>query len=64
MRAEPLHTGNVARATQLLNKTNQMNLRTRRLTESELTAWSQTDGQQTWASRCRTASATPGSPAS
>ena len=31
---EPLGPANLARATQLLNKTNQMNLTTRRLTEA------------------------------
>ena len=35
-RFEPLGPANLARATQLLNKTNQMNLTTRRLTEAEL----------------------------
>jgi FkbH-like protein len=41
---EPLNPGNVARTTQLLNKTNQMNLATRRLTEPELTAWAARPG--------------------
>jgi FkbH-like protein len=36
---EPLNDTNLARTVQLLNKTNQMNLTTRRLTESELTTW-------------------------
>lgn len=36
---EPLSTANLPRATQLLNKTNQLNLATRRLTEKELVAW-------------------------
>lgn len=37
--AEPLHDGNLNRVVQLLNKTNQMNLRTRRMSESELLGW-------------------------
>jgi FkbH-like protein len=36
---EPLAQGNLDRAAQLLNKTNQMNLSTRRLSEVELRAW-------------------------
>jgi FkbH-like protein len=36
---EPLGAANLARASQLLNKTNQMNLTTRRLTEAELAEW-------------------------
>ncbi len=36
---EPLGRANVTRASQLFNKTNQMNLTTRRLTEQELFAW-------------------------
>ena len=36
---EPLDAGNLKRIVQLLNKTNQMNLATRRLTEGELTDW-------------------------
>ena len=39
--AEPLHEANLDRATQLLNKTNQMNLSTRRMTKEELRNWSQ-----------------------
>ncbi len=39
IRAEPLDAGNLTRAAQLLNKTNQMNLRTRRMTSEELMAW-------------------------
>ena len=37
--AEPLTTANVVRAAQLLNKTNQMNLATRRLTEAQYLQW-------------------------
>ena len=39
---------NVARATQLLNKTNQMNLRTRRMTEAELLAWAGDRCHELW----------------
>ena len=38
---EPLGPKNLQRAAQLLNKTNQMNASTRRLTEAELLAWTQ-----------------------
>jgi FkbH-like protein len=37
---EPLNDANLARASQLLNKTNQMNLATRRMTDAELRDWS------------------------
>jgi FkbH-like protein len=40
VRVEPLGPFNLSRATQLLNKTNQMNLSTRRMTQSEFAAWS------------------------
>lgn len=36
-----LNTSNVTRITQLFNKTNQLNLSTRRLSESEILAWAQ-----------------------
>ncbi len=39
VRVEPLAAANRQRAVQLLNKTNQMNLRTRRMTEDELDTW-------------------------
>lgn len=42
---EKLSHQNLTRAAQLLNKTNQMNLRTRRLSEDALWNWSQTPGQ-------------------
>jgi FkbH-like protein len=45
---EPLGPSNLARTTQLLNKTNQMNLATRRLTEPELTAWAAGPGRALW----------------
>lgn len=41
---EELTRADVARAAQLLNKTNQMNLTTRRMAEAELFAWSQREG--------------------
>jgi len=44
VRLEPLAPGNLQRATQLLNKTNQMNLRTRRLTEEEYRAFGERPG--------------------
>ncbi|MFL5582817.1 MAG: HAD-IIIC family phosphatase [Gemmatimonadaceae bacterium] len=42
---EPLGPANLARTAQLLNKTNQMNLRTRRLSEVELAEWARGDGR-------------------
>jgi FkbH-like protein len=48
VRADPLGPGNVPRASQLLNKTNQMNLTTRRLTEAEFTDWAAHAGHATW----------------
>jgi FkbH-like protein len=48
---ELLNDGNLERATQLLNKTNQMNLSTRRLTATELLAWSRADGRTFWTYR-------------
>ncbi len=39
VRVDPLSASNVKRVVQLLNKTNQLNLRTRRCTEKELTQW-------------------------
>ncbi|HEV3192167.1 MAG TPA: HAD-IIIC family phosphatase [Polyangiaceae bacterium] len=49
VRFEPVGPPNVARAAQLLNKTNQLNLRTRRLSEVELLEWSRTPGREMWA---------------
>ncbi len=49
--AEPLSDGNLQRATQLLNKTNQMNLRTRRLTENELVEWERGENHHLWVFR-------------
>lgn len=49
VRVEPLRPANVTRVTQLFNKTNQMNLTTRRLTEPELVAWAEQPGHALWA---------------
>jgi FkbH-like protein len=49
--AERLSAVNLPRTAQLLNKTNQMNLATRRLTEAELSAWAAGDGRQVWTFR-------------
>jgi FkbH-like protein len=48
---EPLNEANLERAAQLLNKTNQMNLSTRRLTAAELLAWSRAGGHTFWTFR-------------
>jgi FkbH-like protein len=48
VRAEPLGKNNVTRATQLLNKTNQLNLTTRRMTEAELLAWTARPDHAFW----------------
>ena len=48
---EPLTAENLPRAAQLLNKTNQMNLTTRRMTEAELIQWSALPGRWCWAIR-------------
>jgi FkbH-like protein len=48
VRADALGPGNLPRACQLLNKTNQMNLATRRLTEDELITWASDPGHATW----------------
>ncbi len=49
VRAEKLNPANLARTTQLLNKTNQLNLSTRRLNEGELTEWSRGNNRGLWA---------------
>jgi FkbH-like protein len=46
---EPVGEANLARTTQLLNKTNQLNLSTRRLTEKELLDWAAGPGRALWA---------------
>lgn len=48
---EPLLEHNLPRTAQLLNKTNQMNLTTRRMTEAELMAWATEDDHALWAVR-------------
>jgi len=48
VRAEPLGSSNLARATQLLNKTNQLNLTTRRMSEAELLAWTRDPRRHFW----------------
>jgi FkbH-like protein len=51
VQVEALHPANLQRATQLLNKTNQMNLSTRRLSESELMAWAEQEHHRLWTLR-------------
>jgi FkbH-like protein len=46
--AEAIAPSNVTRGVQLLNKVNQMNLTTRRLTEEEFLAWTRRSGVQVW----------------
>ena len=48
---ELLSDENLGRVTQLLNKTNQMNLTTRRMTASELAAWASGEGRRLFAFR-------------
>ncbi len=43
---EPLGPANLARAAQLLNKTNQMNLRTRRMDEAAWLRWAEQEGHE------------------
>ena len=43
-----LGEGNIKRTVQLLNKTNQLNLRTRRMTESDLASWAAQANARTW----------------
>jgi FkbH-like protein len=49
VRFERLAAHNLSRTVQLLNKTNQMNLRTRRLSEPELLTWSSEPNHELWA---------------
>jgi len=49
--AEPLSSGNLERAAQLFNKTNQMNLSTRRMNAAELLAWASANGNHLWTFR-------------
>ena len=51
VQAEPLNSANLQRAAQLLNKTNQMNLSTRRMTEAELIQWSKGPSNMFWTFR-------------
>ena len=51
VQVETLHPANLQRAAQLLNKTNQMNLTTRRLSESDLMAWAADDHHRLWTLR-------------
>lgn len=51
VKIEPLGTDNLRRAAQLFNKTNQLNLSTRRFTETELAEWSRGAGQEIWTFR-------------
>jgi FkbH-like protein len=48
---EELHPANLQRATQLMNKTNQMNLSTRRMSEAELISWAQQEHHWLWTLR-------------
>src|SRR5262249_28309320 len=48
VRAEPLGKTNLTRATQLLNKTNQLNLTTRRMTDAELLEWTARPDRAFW----------------
>src|SRR6266545_2666906 len=48
---EQLSPINLPRASQLLNKTNQLNLQTRRMSEEEFAAWSQEPGCKVWTFR-------------
>jgi FkbH-like protein len=50
---EELNDANRVRVLQLLNKTNQMNLSTRRLTDQELQVWQQQNGRELWAFRVK-----------
>jgi len=45
---ERLNQSNIQRAAQLLNKTNQMNLSTRRMTEKELESWVVPNNRMLW----------------
>jgi FkbH-like protein len=51
VRVEELNQGNLPRAAQLLNKTNQMNLSTRRMSEAHFDAWARQEGRRVWTFR-------------
>ena len=53
VKVEKLSPANLPRAAQLLNKTNQMNLSTRRLSETELAAWASVPGHGLWVFRVK-----------
>lgn len=48
VKMEELNTTNLKRTTQLQNRTNQMNLTTRRMTESELMDWAAEENHKLW----------------
>tara|TARA_B100000959_G_scaffold269363_1_gene315044 strand:- start:3728 stop:5443 length:1716 start_codon:yes stop_codon:yes gene_type:complete len=48
LKIDSLNESNIKRATQLLNKTNQMNVSTRRMNENELLEWKQNKGNYLW----------------
>ena len=48
---EDLNAANLPRAVQLMNKTNQMNLSSRRMSEEELCDWSSSDNRHLWTFR-------------
>ena len=51
IRVEELNEGNLQRSAQLFNKTNQLNLTTRRMTEKALLDWANGDGHKLWTFR-------------
>ena len=51
VKVEELNQGNLSRAAQLLNKTNQMNLATRRMSEADFYAWARAEGRRVWTFR-------------
>lgn len=51
VQVEELNETNLARAAQLFNKTNQMNMSTRRMTDSELVEWASGEGRKLWTIR-------------
>jgi FkbH-like protein len=51
VKVEELNEANLPRTNQLLNRTNQMNLSTRRMTESELASWVNKEGRKLWTFR-------------
>lgn len=53
IKVEQLSPANLPRAAQLLNKTNQMNLSTRRMSETELAAWAAAPGHSVWVFRVK-----------